>query len=112
MIGWFRTALTGSRRAERTTDGVRTHFEVEEPEEYESAKELLLRRCKNWAVDHGMRADEGMISAALDSRHLSSDGRLGYWTPVEVRRLLLEWIPQLVVADSDTLNAAPESLLT
>ncbi|AWS46199.1 hypothetical protein [Streptosporangium sp. 'caverna'] len=91
---------------------MRTHFEVEEPEEYESAKELLLRRCKNWAADHGMRADEGMLSAALDSRHLSSDGRLGHWTPVEVRRLLLEWIPQLVVADPDTLNAAPESLLT
>ncbi|MFC7648530.1 hypothetical protein ACFQX6_54895 [Streptosporangium lutulentum] len=91
---------------------MRTHFEIEESEEYESAKELLLRRCGRWAADHGMRADERMLVAALDSRHLSSDGRLGYWTPAEVRRLLLEWIPQSVVADPDTLNAAPESLLT
>jgi hypothetical protein len=91
---------------------VRTHFNLEESEEFESAKELLLRRCMNWAADHGMRADEGMLLAALDSRHLSSDGRLGYWTPAEVRRLLLEWIPRFVVAEPGILNAAPESLLT
>jgi hypothetical protein len=91
---------------------VRTHFTLEESEEFESAKELLLRRCMSWAAEHGMRAEEGMLRAALDLRHLSADGRLGYWTPDEVRRLLLEWIPQTMVADPDILNAAPESLLT
>ncbi len=91
---------------------MRTHFELDEVEEFASVKDLLIRRCQIWAAEHGMRAEEVMISAALDSRHHSRDGRLAFWGPGQVRRLLLEWIPQRVVADPDVLDAAPESLLT
>lgn len=34
------------------------------------------------------------MSALLDFRHFSSDGRLTYWTPSIVRRFLLEWMPR------------------
>ncbi|HET9975701.1 MAG TPA: hypothetical protein VFQ68_46275, partial [Streptosporangiaceae bacterium] len=48
----------------------------------------------------------------LDSRHFSSDGRLGYWTPAQVRRALLEWIPAKVSASEEYLLEAPETLRT
>ncbi|GLW99652.1 hypothetical protein [Microtetraspora sp. NBRC 16547] len=91
---------------------MRTYFEPEEIEEFEAAKDLLIRRCLAWADEHGMSADGMVLSAALDSRHRSRDGRLAYWDPRQVRRLLLEWIPRYVVAHRDVLDAAPESLLT
>ncbi|MEV7964360.1 hypothetical protein AB0O34_00030 [Sphaerisporangium sp. NPDC088356] len=75
-------------------------------------RELLVRRCQTWADERGMRAEGTVISAALDSRHHSRDGRLAFWGPGEVRRLLLEWIPRQVIADREVLDAAPESLLT
>src|SRR5690606_5062654 len=56
-------------------------------------------------------ADESRLAAALDSRHRSRDGRLGFWDPGQVRRLLLEWIPHYVVAPPD-VTAATESLRT
>ena len=55
---------------------MRTCFEPEEAEEFESAKDLLARRCLAWADEHGLRADEAMLAAALDARHRSRDGRL------------------------------------
>jgi hypothetical protein len=48
----------------------------------------------------------------LDSRHFSSDGRLGYWNPAQVRRALLEWIPEKVTAPYEDLLDAPETLRT
>ncbi|MET8387856.1 hypothetical protein ABZV14_33145 [Streptosporangium canum] len=91
---------------------VRTYFDPEEAEEFESAKDLLVRRCLAWAGEHGMRADGAMLAAALDARHHSRDGRLAYWDARQVRRFLLEWIPRHLVAERDALATAPESLLT
>src|SRR6266702_2741084 len=53
-----------------------------------------------------------LAGALLDSRHFSSDGRLGYWTPAQVRRALLEWIPQKVTAPEEDLLDVPETLRT
>ena len=53
-----------------------------------------------------------LAEALLDSRHFSSDGRLGYWTPAQVRRALLEWIPEKVTAPDEDLLDAPETLRT
>jgi len=91
---------------------VRTHFDPEEAEEFESAKNLLVRRCLDWADERGMRADEAMLAAVLDARHRSRDGRLAYWDTRQVRRFLLEWIPRHLAADRETLAGAPENLLT
>ncbi|GAA4221187.1 hypothetical protein FHR32_005337 [Streptosporangium album] len=91
---------------------MRTHFDPEETEEFESAKDLLVRRCLAWADEHGMRADEAMLMAALDARHRSRDGRLAHWDARQVRRFLLEWIPRHLAAERDVLATAPESLLT
>ena len=51
-----------------------------------------------------------LAGTLLDSRHFSSDGRLGYWTPAQVRRALLEWIPEKVTAPDEDLLDAPETL--
>ena len=91
---------------------MRTYFDPEEAEEFESAKDLLVRRCLAWAGEHGLRADEAMLAAALDARHRSRDGRLAHWDARQVRRFLLEWIPRHLVAEPDVLAGAPESLLT
>ncbi len=91
---------------------VRTHFDPEEVEEFESAKDLLIRRCLAWAGEHGRRADEAMLAAALNARHHSRDGRLACWDARQVRRFLLEWIPRHLVAERELLGTAPESLLT
>ncbi|WP_182908174.1 hypothetical protein [Microbispora sp. H13382] len=91
---------------------MRTWFEPHEDEEFEAAKDLLVRRCLVWAGERGMAADPLVLEAALDSRHRSVDGRLGYWDEAQVRRFLLEWIPRYVTATRDELDAAPESLLT
>ncbi|MFC4061985.1 hypothetical protein ACFOWE_27095 [Planomonospora corallina] len=90
---------------------MRTYFDPEEAEEFEAAKDLLVRRCAAWAGEHGLEADELVLSAALDARHVSVDGRLGHWTPQEVRRVLLEWIPRQVTAVPGELDTAPRSLL-
>src|SRR5438552_13109702 len=51
-----------------------------------------------------------LAEALLDSRHFSTDGRLGYWTPAQVRRALLDWIPGKVTAAPEDLLDAPETL--
>ena len=91
---------------------MRTYFEPEEAEEFESARDLLIRRCLAWADEHGLRADEAMLATALDARHRSRDGRLAHWDARQVRRFLLEWIPRHLAAEPDVLAGAPESLLT
>ena len=91
---------------------MRTWFEPHEDEEFEAAKDLLVRRCLVWSGERGMAADPLVLEAALDSRHRSVDGRLGYWDGAQVRRFLLEWIPRYVTASRDELDVAPESLLT
>jgi hypothetical protein len=91
---------------------VRTCYNIEETDAYVAARELLLRRCGAWAETHGLVMSLPLAETLLDSRHFSSDGRLGYWTPAQVRRALLEWIPEKVTAPDEDLLDAPETLRT
>lgn len=91
---------------------MRTFFEIEDEEAYAAARDLLLRRCGRWAAVNGLTLAPGLAEAILDSRHFSSDGRLGYWTPVQVRRALLEWLPEKVAAPEEELLQAPGTLRT
>jgi len=91
---------------------VRTCYEIEETDAYLAARELLLRRCGAWAEANGLAMSPPLAEALLDSRHFSSDGRLGYWTPAQVSRTLLEWIPAKVSASEEYLLDAPETLRT
>ena len=89
---------------------MRTRYEIEDTDGYLAARELLLRRCGSWAAANGRELSPPLAGALLDSRHFSSDGRLNYWTPSQVRRALLEWIPGKVTAPREDLLAAPETL--
>lgn len=91
---------------------MRTCYDIEETDAYVAARELLLRRCGTWAETHGLVMSLPLAETLLDSRHFSSDGRLGYWTPAQVRRALLEWIPEKVTAPDEDLLDAPETLRT
>ncbi len=91
---------------------MRTCYEIEDTDAYLATRELLLRRCGAWAGANGLVMSPPLAGALLDSRHFSSDGRLGYWTPAQVRRALLEWIPEKVTAPEGDLMAAPETLRT
>ena len=91
---------------------MRTWYEIEETDGYLAARELLLRRCEAWAETNRLALSPPLAAALLDSRHFSSDGRLGYWTPAQVRRALLEWIPEKVTATREDLLEAPGTLRT
>jgi hypothetical protein len=91
---------------------VRTCYDIEEMDAYVAARDLLVRRCRAWAEANGLAVSPPLAEALLDSRHFSSDGRLGYWTPAQVRRALLEWIPEKVSAPDEFLLDAPETLRT
>jgi hypothetical protein len=91
---------------------VRTYFEIEEADDYLGTRDLLVRRCEAWATANGLAISPALAGALLDSRHFSSDGRLGYWTPEQVRRALLDWIPGRVTAPDEVLLEAPETLRT
>jgi hypothetical protein len=89
---------------------VRTWFEIEEADVYLTVRETLLRRCGAWAAARGLAMAPSLAEALLDSRHFSPDGRLGYWTPAQVERALLHWIPGKVTAPPEDLLGAPETL--
>ncbi|MBV9448186.1 MAG: hypothetical protein JO345_20065 [Streptosporangiaceae bacterium] len=91
---------------------MRTCYEIDETDGYFGARETLLRRCAAWAEANGLVMSPLLAEAMLDSRHFSSDGRLGYWTPVQVRSTLLQWIPEKVSAPGEDLRDAPETLRT
>jgi hypothetical protein len=91
---------------------VRTCYEIEESDTYFGARDLLLRRVEAWAGANGLVMSSPLAGALLDSRHFSSDGRLGFWTPAQVRRALLEWVPEKVTAPEADLLDAPETLRT
>lgn len=91
---------------------MRTCYGPEEYEDYLGGRDLLVRRCAAWAQADARAFDPMVAEALLDSRHFSPDGRLGYWTPGEVRRALLRWIPGKVTAPDDMLLPAPETLRT
>jgi hypothetical protein len=85
-------------------------YEIEDTDAYLAARELLLRRCRSWAAANDRTLSLPLAGSLLDSRHFSPDGRLSYWTPDQVRRALLEWIPAKVTAPAEELLAAPETL--
>ena len=64
----------------RYLSGMRTWFEIEETAIYLTVRETLLRRCEAWAAARGLAMAPSLAEALLDSRHFSTDGRLGYWT--------------------------------
>jgi hypothetical protein len=87
---------------------MRTYFEPEDAETYEAAKDLLSRRCTAWAQDQ--QVDPFMLAAALDFRHHSVDGRLGYWTTGLVEEFLLTHLPRTVSLTTSGVAALPETL--
>jgi hypothetical protein len=89
---------------------VRTWFEIEETDVYLTVRETLLRRCAAWTAVRGLVMAPSLAEALLDSRHFSTDGRLGYWTPAQVERALLHWVPGKVTAAPEDLLGAPETL--
>jgi hypothetical protein len=89
---------------------MRTWFEIEETDIYLAVRETLLRRCEAWAAARSLAMAPSLAEALLDSRHFSTDGRLGYWTPAQVERALLDWIPEKVTAAPEDLLGAPETL--
>ncbi|MFI7694522.1 hypothetical protein ACIBQ6_36035 [Nonomuraea sp. NPDC049655] len=91
---------------------MRTWFEPEEAEEFEAAKDLLIRRCVTWAEEHGHPVDDLLLSAAVDARHESRDGRLAYWDGASIRFFLLRYVPYKVTAVREELDLAPEVLRT
>jgi hypothetical protein len=86
------------------------YFEPEDVAEFEAASDLLVRRCDSWARSEGVVVDTFSVSAALDFRHRSPDGRLGLWTAAMVREFLLDWLPRHLSVTADKAAEAPESL--
>ncbi|TYB53457.1 hypothetical protein FXF51_49295 [Nonomuraea sp. PA05] len=91
---------------------MRTWFEPEEAEEFEAAKDLLIRRCVSWAEEHSYPVDDLLLSAAVDARHESRDGRLAYWDGAGIRFFLLRYVPYKVTAPREELDLAPATLRT
>ncbi|WP_020389890.1 hypothetical protein [Kribbella catacumbae] len=85
-------------------------FEPDEFESFEAAKDLLIDRCDEWARGLPAHGDPFILSAALDFRHDSTDGRLGFWTAGLVRQFLLEWMPRRLSVAADDVADAPETL--
>src|SRR5260370_36924726 len=112
MRSAMRLRGTRSNRSAAKVEPVRTYFEIEEADEYLVTRDLLLRRCESWAAANGLDMSPALAGALLDSRHFSSDGRLGDWTPEQVRRALLGWIAGKVTAPDEILLDAPGTLRT
>lgn len=91
---------------------MRTHFDPTEAEEFEAAKDLLVRRCLAWADQWHLTLDPFVLGAALDYRHNGVDGRLTFWTAELARTFLLVWMPRTVSANPEDVSSAPESLRT
>jgi hypothetical protein len=72
----------------------------------------LIRRAGLWAREHDLVLDPFVLSAAMDFRHQSVDGRLGRWTTALVQEFLLDWMPRRISARATDLAAAPEALRT
>lgn len=89
---------------------MRTHFEPEDVEAFEAAKDLLTRRCTAWAADRGDSVDPFALAAALDFRHHSIDGRLGYWTAGLVEEFLLSHLPRTLSITVQEAAGVPDTL--
>lgn len=91
---------------------MRTQYEPTEVEEFEAAKDLLVRRCLAWANEQHMTADPFLLDTALEFRHAGTDGRLAFWTAELARKFLLVWMPRRVSARAEEVSLAPDSLRT
>ncbi|MFI6637098.1 hypothetical protein ACIBI7_50140 [Nonomuraea fuscirosea] len=91
---------------------MRTWFGPDEAEEFEAAKDLLVRRCVAWAEERGQPVDGLLLSAAVDARHESRDGRLAYWDDAGISFFLLRYVPYAVTASREELDLGPEVLRT
>jgi hypothetical protein len=89
---------------------MRTYFETEDADAFEAAKDLLTRRCTAWAHAQSHPVDPFALSAALDFRHHSIDGRLGYWTTALVREFLLTHAPRTLSITARDAADLPETL--
>lgn len=89
---------------------MRTLFEPEDADEFEAAKELLIRRCIGWAAERGYAIDPFALATALDFRHNSVDGRLAYWTGALAREFLLSHVPRSVSVSAVDATDFPDSL--
>src|SRR5579884_1926915 len=89
---------------------MRMFFLPEQAEEYEAGKDLLGRRFEAWARERGAVIDPDTVDWALDFRHHSVDGRLGFWTGKLVREFLLDWMPRRVSVTAAEAADVPETL--
>ncbi len=89
---------------------MRTHFEPEDDEAFQAAKDLLIRRCTAWADGQSHTVDPYTLAAALDFRHHSIDGRLAYWTTVLVEEFLLSHAPRTLSITAHDAAGLPETL--
>jgi hypothetical protein len=89
---------------------MRTYFEPEDDEAFEAAKDLLIRRCTAWADDQGHSVDPAALAAALEFRHHSIDGRLGYWSTGLVEEFLLSHAPRMLSVTAQDAAGLPETL--
>ncbi|MEV6876803.1 hypothetical protein [Amycolatopsis sp. NPDC051128] len=89
---------------------MRTHYDLDDHEGYEAGEDLLLRRFAAWAAAQGREIDSYSVISALQFRHTSVDGRLGYWTGAVVRDFLLSYVPRTLSATADEAALVPETL--
>lgn len=98
------TPASDRQKDEKTT--VRMYFEPEDADAFEAAKALLVRRC---AADDE-HVDPLTVESALNFRHYSIDGRLGYWTTGLVTEFLLSYTPRTLSAAPEDAAGVPEDL--
>lgn len=89
---------------------MRTWYELEDVAAFEVAEDLLIRRLSTWAADRGRKIDAFAVSAALNFRHASVDGRLAFWTAALVREFLLTHAPRALSIDARDAAVLPDSL--
>ncbi|GAB3998589.1 hypothetical protein GCM10029992_24810 [Glycomyces albus] len=87
-------------------------YDIDESDEFEQSIEMRLRRAEAWASDRQDVFDPDTAREALDFRHHSRDGRLGYWTPALVREFLTEVVPERFTGGIEHYAGLPEALRT
>jgi hypothetical protein len=89
---------------------VRTYYDEDDHEGYETGQDLLVRRFVTWAAARGREIDPYGVVSALQFRHTSVDGRLAYWTAAMARDFLLSYVPRTLSATADEAVLVPETL--
>ncbi|MEQ0560561.1 hypothetical protein ABJI51_15855 [Amycolatopsis sp. NEAU-NG30] len=89
---------------------MRTYYDQDDHEGFEAAQDLVVRRFTTWATEQGHEVDPYAVMSALQFRHTSADGRLGYWTAELVRDFLLSYVPRTLSATADESVLVPGTL--